>query len=175
MKFGRVPSLDSVDFSFPVSHAGTGKVLGGTGRRDLNVYVGSPVWSDPGFPGKIYPAGTRDKDNVKYYAKQFNCIELNTAHYGVPEPAVLKRWLDVVPENFKFCPKIHKSISHSSRIQECVREMQEFHARVSEFGDHLGPCFLQLPPTFGAMQLQSLVEFLDGCNTHGMAIELRHE
>lgn len=175
MQFGRVPSLDPIDFSFPTSHPGTEKVLGGTKSTTLQVYVGAPVWSDPGFPGKIYPAGARDKDFVKYYGKQFNCIELNTTHYGVPDPAVLKRWADAVPEGFKFCPKIHQSISHSPDISRCVPEMQAFYERVSEFGEKLGTCFLQLPPTFAATQLQRLLKFLDGSAVRDLAIELRHE
>lgn len=175
MQFGRVPDLSLVNFSFPVNHLGTDKVLGGVKSKTLNVYVGAPVWSDPGFAGKIYPLKAREKDFVKYYGQQFNCIELNTTYYGVPAPATLKRWKDAVPATFRFCPKIHQSISHSKQLDGCAAELEAFYERVSEFGEKLGPCFLQLPPTFGTSQLQQLIRFLDNSAVPDLVVELRHE
>jgi len=175
MQFGRVPNITSIDFTFPPNHPGTNKVLGGAKSETLNVYVGAPVWSDPGFPGKIYPAKAREKDFVKYYGLQFNCIELNTTHYRVPEPATVKRWSDAVPAGFKFCPKIHQGISHSSTIEQRIPEMQAFYESVSGFDDKLGTCFLQLPPTFDVTGLQRLTEFLDRSPVRDLAVELRHE
>lgn len=175
MQFGRVADINSVDFTFPVSHPGTEKILGGTKSETVSVFVGAPVWSDPGFPGKIYPAGAREKDFVKYYGRQFNCIELNATHYRVPEPVTIQRWADAVPAGFKFCPKIHQSISHHSDISRCVSEMYAFHERVLELGEKLGPCFIQLPPGFGTNSLQRLIAFLDQSAVRDMAIELRHE
>jgi uncharacterized protein YecE (DUF72 family) len=175
MQFGRVPSVDAIDFTFPENHPGTDKVLGGSKSERPEVYVGAPVWSDPGFPGKLYPAGAKEKEFVRHYGKQFNCIELNTTHYSVPEPSVVRRWVDAVPDHFRFCPKIHQSISHSVKLDECATELQAFHERISEFGSKLGPCFMQLPPTFGTPQLKRLMRFLDQSVVRDLAVELRHE
>jgi uncharacterized protein YecE (DUF72 family) len=175
MKFGRLENINNVDFTFPLSHTGTAKILGGTKSKTLNVYVGAPVWNDPGFPGKIYPPKARDKDFVKYYGKQFNCIELNATHYRIPEENTVKRWANAVPEGFKFCPKIHQSISHSSHIHQRASEINAFYNSVSCFGNKLGTCFLQLPPGFEAKHIEPLLEFLDHCPIRDLAIELRHE
>lgn len=175
MKFGRLEDINAVDFSFPSPHAGTAKILGGSKSNHLQVYVGAPVWNDPGFPGKIYPPKARDKDFVKYYGRQFNTIELNATHYRVPDEATVKRWADAVPVGFKFCPKIHQGISHSPDISRCIPEINHFHKVVSGFGEKLGCCFLQLPPAYEARHLNILLEFLDHCPIRDMAIEVRHE
>ncbi|MCX6180372.1 MAG: hypothetical protein NT150_00395 [Bacteroidetes bacterium] len=65
MEFGRLENIDQFNFTFPPNHPGTAKILGGTKSKELYVYVGAPIWNDPGFPGKIYPAKARDKDFVK--------------------------------------------------------------------------------------------------------------
>jgi len=175
MQFGRLENITSVDFTFPENHPGTAKILGGSKSKKLNVYVGAPIWSDPGFPGKIYPAKARDKDFVKYYGKQFNSIELNATHYRVPDDNTIKRWVDVVPDGFKFCPKVHQSISHSNDIRKCIRETEAFHRSISLFGEKLGTSFLQLPPQFEARSIDYLLEFLDNSPICNLAIELRHE
>lgn len=175
MQFGRLEDITYVDFSFPSSHPGTEKILGGSKSETLKVYVGAPVWNDPGFPGKIYPAKARDKDFVKYYGRQFNCIELNATHYRIPEEHTIQRWAEAVPAGFKFCPKIHQSISHSTNISRCIPEMNAFYNCVSGFGNKLGTCFLQLPPGFEAKHLELLLDFLDHCPIRDLALELRHE
>lgn len=175
MKFGRLENIDNVDFSFPSIHPGTEKILGGTKNKILNVYVGAPVWNDPGFPGKIYPPKARDKDFVKYYGCQFNTIELNATHYRIPEENTVRKWADAVPAGFKFCPKIHQSISHSSHIHQRIPEINAFYKSVSGFGNKLGTCFLQLPPGFEAKHNDTLFEFIDHCPIRDLAIELRHE
>ncbi|HYG52993.1 MAG TPA: DUF72 domain-containing protein [Flavobacteriales bacterium] len=175
MQFGRLENITSVDFGFPPTHPGTEKILGGTRNQNFNVYVGAPIWNDPGFKGKIYPEKARDKDFVKYYGQQFNCIELNATHYRIPEASTIQRWVNAVPEKFKFCPKIHQDISHSENINQCIPAMKAFYERIAGFGSKLGTCFLQLPPTFEAKKMDALRSFLDNCPIRDLAIELRHE
>jgi uncharacterized protein YecE (DUF72 family) len=175
MKFGKIENIDHVDFTFPPSHPGTEKILGGVKNKTFHVHIGAAVWNDPGFPGKIYPPRTKDKDFLKFYGKQFNCIELNATHYRIPDPNTVKRWREMVPEGFKFCPKIHQSISHSSDINHRIGEVNAFYESILHFKNKLGSCFLQLPPTFESKHLELLIEFLDNSPIHDLAVELRHQ
>ncbi|MFM7021966.1 MAG: DUF72 domain-containing protein [Flavobacteriales bacterium] len=175
MEFGHLENISNVDFTFPPPHPGTAKILGGDKSKKVNVYVGAPIWNHPGFPGKIYPAKARDKDFVKYYGKQFNSIELNAPHYRVPSEATVQRWAEAVPKGFKFCPKIHQSISHSDNISKCIPEINAFYKSISHFGNKLGTSFLQMPPKFSTKHISYLLEFLDHCPVRDLAIELRHE
>lgn len=176
MDFGRLDNIEQVDFSFPPDHPGVKKILNGTRSDKLSVYVGAPVWTHEEFIGKIYPANAKAKDFVKYYGGQFNSVELNATLYRVPEPKTIKAWANVVPEGFKFCPKLHQSISHTKEdISKSIGALHEFHNVVQHFGDKLGTCFLQLPPWFSSSSVSSLTEFLDNCPVNDLAVELRNE
>ncbi|MGZ3885454.1 MAG: DUF72 domain-containing protein [Bacteroidia bacterium] len=174
MEFGRLESIEGIDFSLPPDHPGVKKILGGKRSNALQVYVGCPEWVNDGFIGKIYPLHAKAKDYVKYYAQQFNSIELNASHYRVPDINTIQRWAGVVPEGFKFSPKVHQSISHSADISKCRNLIYDFYESVLHFGPHLGTSFLQLPPHFDTARLDLLLDFLEHCPLRDLAIELRH-
>jgi len=146
MKFGRLENIESIDFSLPADHPGIKKILGGKRSNSVGAYVGSVVWADENLVKKIYPDRAGSKNYVKYYGKQFNTIELNATHYRVPDKETIKRWTDTVPEGFKFCPKVHESISHTQNITQSIEQAQHFNDSIQAFGNKLGTSFLQLPP-----------------------------
>lgn len=167
-------SPEGVDFSLPADHPGLQKILGGERSKNLRVYAGCPEWVNDGFPGKIYPLNAQPKDYVKYYAQQFNSIELNASHYRVPDAKTVKRWTGVVPDGFKFCPKIHQDISHAPDISRSGELIHAFQESISHFGDHLGTCFMQMPPHFATASFESLIKFLGFCPVRNLSLELRH-
>jgi len=175
MEFGKLPDISGIDLGLPPDHGGTGKVLGGSRAMQPRVYVGAPVWADEGFPGKIYPPKAKGRDFVKHYGKQFNSIELNATHYRVPDPDTIRKWAGEVPEGFRFCPKIHQSISHAGSLTHMIPHMKDLMLSLDLFGNRLGMPFLQLPPQFHTGRLDELLTFLDEVLVKELAIELRHE
>jgi uncharacterized protein YecE (DUF72 family) len=175
MKFGRLENIEAIDFSLPPDHAGIKKVLGGQRSSRIAAYVGSVVWADENLVKKIYPDKAGTKNYVKYYGKQFNTIELNATHYRVPDKETVKRWVEAVPDDFRFCPKVHESISHTQNISQSIELAKNFNDTIQAFGNKLGTSFLQLPPTFNTKGLNYLLDFLDGNPIRKLAIELRHE
>ena len=175
MKFGRLENIDSINFSLPVDHPGIAKILGGKRSEHVEAYVGSVVWADESLVKKIYPDRAGSKNYVKYYGRQFNTIELNATHYRVPDKETIKRWAEAVPDTFRFCPKVHESISHTQNIDQSIELAQKFNDTIQAFGNKLGTSFLQLPPTFNTKGLTYLLDFLNGCPIRKLAIELRHE
>ncbi len=175
MEFGRLENIEQVDFSLAADHRSIKKILGQKRSEHINVYVGCPEWVNEGFIGKIYPSNAKPKDFVKYYGAQFNSVELNATLYRVPDVSTIKRWRNAVPGKFKFCPKLHQSISHSEDISKCKTLIKEFHEAVSYFENTLGTCFLQLPPNFSTARLDLLLDFLDTNPIRDLAVELRHE
>ncbi|MBS1635263.1 MAG: DUF72 domain-containing protein [Bacteroidetes bacterium] len=175
MEFGRLKSVEGIDLTLPRDHPGTEKVLGGKRADNLRVYIGAPVWSDEGFPGTLYPPKARAKDFVKYYGRQYNSIELNATHYRNPEPEAIKRWLAVVPEDFRFCPKVHQEISHAGSLTHMIPQMKSLMLLWETFKPKLGLPFLQLPPQLHHQRADELLTFLDAVMPDNLAIEIRHE
>lgn len=178
MKFGKLPDISSVDFSLPKDPGENASVLAKTKDVEaaLAVYVGCTGWSMPEWVGKVYPPGTKTKGFLEAYGKQFNTIELNTTHYRIPTLELIQRWYQSTPADFKFCPKIPQTISHSRNLGLGGEQIPMFCEAVQGLEEKLGCCFMQLPPYFGVDRLEKLETFLSAWPSHiPLAIELRHE
>ncbi|HYH57327.1 MAG TPA: DUF72 domain-containing protein, partial [Anseongella sp.] len=75
MKFGNVENPGEIDFTLPPDHKDSARVLQ-EHKNDapFEVYVGCAKWNRQDLKG-FYPKGV--KDELAYYASQFNSIELN--------------------------------------------------------------------------------------------------
>ncbi len=161
MKFGHLDEIDHIDFSLPPDHPITAKVLKGKPAKRVNIYSGLPEWGNDGFPGKIYPKGTKPKDYLKFYAQQFNVIEQNMTLYRIPTRTMVEDWINVVPKGFLFCPKVSQPICQVKPLGKNRRALTEFCDSMHAFGKHLGVVFLQLHSTFSPQRFDDLVTFFD--------------
>ena len=175
MKFGHLDDVSTIEFSLPPDHPMTAKVLKGKPAKQLKIFSGLPEWGNEGFPGKIYPKGTKPKDYLKFYGPQFNVVELNATGYRVPSVKGVEAWTSVVPKDFIFCPKISQPISQVKPLGRNPVALKEFCDAMHAFGDHLGTVFLQLHPTFAPPRFDDLVNFFDLWDkTLPLCVELRN-
>lgn len=145
-------------------------------------FLGCPIWSRKDWVGELFPTGARAADLLTHYAAIFNSVEGNTTFYAVPSPAAVARWCEQTPEEFSFCFKFPKTITHESRLRDCRDAARAFLDRLAPLGSRLGPTFVQLSPTFGPEQLAALQGFLDELPgvakdrgaTGRYAVEVRH-
>lgn len=176
MEFGRIEDLSAADFSLPASHFANSKILGGTRAAHPLIYVGCPVWHDKGWNGILYPKGTKDIDHLRFYARKFNCIELNTTHYHVPSEATVKRWKEDTSDEFRFFPKIPQAISHLQDLNTGTTALLEFIDRMRLLENRLGTFFFQLPQYTSPLKRNSLEDLLSVVPADiQMNVELRHE
>lgn len=179
MKFGKRTDLANVDFSLPPDHPSNAPWLAQQPQEATptpTVYIGCTGWSMKEWVGSVYPTGTKSGDYLKYYSQQFNTIELNTTHYRIPDTDTLWKWKHTVPADFRFCPKVPQSISHTRHLGAPQSLIDHFCDQIAQLDTLLGHCFMQLPPYFGHDQLPDLLRFLDRFPTHiPLAIEVRHE
>lgn len=179
MKFGRVPpnTLSQVDFSLPDDSYTTEQVLEQPSVRSQSpsIYIGCSVWTDRSFVGKVYPPKTPLKNFLSHYCRQFNTVELNATFYGIPSSEQVKKWRSTATPNFKFCPKVPRSISHTTHLNERSQPLERFLDTVLQFENALGMVFLQLPPYFQPSHINSLRRFLDLIpQGFPLAVEFRH-
>ncbi|MGI4870040.1 MAG: DUF72 domain-containing protein [Janthinobacterium lividum] len=178
MDFGRLPDLRYVDFRLSPDHLETAQVLAraqGTAPAARQLYVGCPIWTNKDWLGSYFPLGIKEPDYLHYYAQQFNSLELNTTHYRIPDAPTVRRWREAVGPDFRFCPKLPRSISHERELYNVDALTLTFTRAMREMGDNLGTCFLQLPPHFGPELLPRLERFLlDFPADIPLAVELRH-
>ncbi|MCB9080368.1 MAG: DUF72 domain-containing protein [Lewinellaceae bacterium] len=177
MEFGKLASIEHLDFSLPADSAFNRQVLSGhPAGSGLAIYLGATGWSMKEWVGSYYPKGTKAKDFLAAYGRQFNTIELNTTHYRIPDIETITRWQAETPADFRFCPKIPQVISHSRDLGLQGTALPQFWEVISGLGNKLGPCFLQLPPYFSTDQQAMLERWLKRWpRTLPLAVELRHE
>lgn len=172
MKFGKVEAPDTVDFSLPPDHPDTLKVLHQKGGNGLDVYVGCAKWSKEGLKG-FYPRET--KDELTYYSRQFNAIELNATHYKIYGPQQAKAWKEKTPADFKFFPKVSNSISHFKRLKDIESRLEDYLHGMRGFGSQLEMIFLQLRNDFKPKDFDRIQHFVEiWPDDIPLAIELRH-
>lgn len=145
MIFGKVDDPGVVDFTLPKDAPETKKVLADGSKSKFEAYVGCAKWNRSDLKG-FYPRGT--KDELTYYATQFNSIELNATFYGMPKWEQVEAWRDKTPDGFKFFPKVSDLITHYRRLNNVEEPIGTFANAVSNFGDKLGMAFMQLHDNF---------------------------
>jgi uncharacterized protein YecE (DUF72 family) len=138
-------------------------------------YLGCPAWGMKTWVGRLFPAGTKQADFLPLYSRVFNTVEGNTTFYALPKADTVKRWGEEVPDDFRFCFKFPKKISHEKMLLESADYVAGFVERVAPLGPKLGTLMLQLPPRFGFKQLERLRTFFNGAEEERQAAEMLAE
>jgi uncharacterized protein YecE (DUF72 family) len=141
----------------------------------MNLFIGCPIWSFKGWVGNFYPEGTKPGDFLREYTRRLTTVEGNTTFYAVPAVKTVEGWAAEMPDGFRFCPKLPRTISHAGKLTEHVEETLSFVEIMSRLGLNLGPMFLQLPPRYSPRQFADLNAFLeDWPRDYRLAVEVRH-
>ena len=172
MKFGQVADPSQIDFTLPKDHPQTKLILNQNKKGLDNIAIGCAKWNKTDLKG-FYPKGT--KDELTYYATQFNSIELNATFYGMPTAEQVLTWKEKTPKDFKFFPKITNTVSHFRRLLNITDVVTQFASAVLNFDEKLGMVFLQLHDNFKPKDYERLEKFVqDWPKEVPLAIELRN-
>lgn len=177
MEFGKLESVDSVNWDLHDEDPLTHDFLASLGPQNSGTrfYIGSPAWGRKEWVGRLYPPKTPASEFLHHYSRNFNCIELNTTHYRIPTAAMVSQWRSQVPSEFLFCPKLPQTISHDPGGLRNTGVLAEWLKALGEFGENLGPCFVQLSPYFTYQQKAELFHFLQAWPSEfDLTLELRH-
>jgi uncharacterized protein YecE (DUF72 family) len=173
MKFGQSENPEFIDFRLPADDPCTAEILKqNKPGNPLNIYVGCAKWNKTDLKN-FYPRGI--KDELTYYSRQFNSIELNATFYNMPSREQVITWRDKTPENFRFFPKVTQSISHMRRLNDVQSLVEEYCDNISNFEEKLGMVFLQLHDNFGYKNYDRLMRFIENFpKVIPLAVELRN-
>ncbi len=173
MQFGKVEYPEKIDFTLPQDHEATSRILKKTATKNLSIYVGCAKWNRQDLKG-FYPRGT--KDELEYYSRQFNSIELNATFYRIFPEDQFKKWYDKTPDGFKFFPKLVQNISHLKRLNEDVQPyVDEYLSNVIHLKEKLGTIFLQMHGNFGPKNFDRVIRFIEKWPKEiRLAVEFRH-
>ena len=141
------------------------------------IRVGCSGWSYGDWVGPFYPENSKPKDFLKLYSSVFNAVEIDSSFYRIPNQFMISQWKKNTPDDFIFCPKFPKKITHDLKLQNVSSTLSFFYKTLAGLGDKLGPLVVQLPPSFkyekGMPVLTDFVSELKNGFRH--AIEFRHK
>lgn len=157
MKFGKVQDPSQINFTMPDDHPRTREVLAQNTAGLQTISVGHANLSKSELIG-FYPRGT--KDELTYYATEFNALEFNSTFYRIPTPEQVEKWRKKTGTHFKFFPKVPSTISHYKRLLNTDDLVTQFAETVLHFEEKLGMTFLQLHENYGPSEYGKLVQFI---------------
>lgn len=159
MEFGKVADPSLVDFTLPDDHPATRNILSAVlNPTPVQAYVGCAKWNKKDLKG-FYPKGT--KEELPYYSRQFNSIELNATFYGMPTAEQVLSWKEKTPDTFRFFPKITNTVTHFKRLLNVQESLELYCDAVSHFEEKLGMVFMQLHDNFGPKDFDRLQGVLE--------------
>ncbi len=158
---------------------------------DNTVRMGLPMWFMPAWRGGLLESQRVSANALTDYAQVFGSVEGNTTFYGLPDPDRVALWWQQVPDDFRFCFKIPKNISHCrdpsrSLASHDGKALEHFLTVIAAQGaDKLGVLMLQLPERLSMTSELTLMRTLDSLAilaestlgttwSGGIAVECRH-
>jgi uncharacterized protein YecE (DUF72 family) len=155
---------------------------------DARVYVGTSGWSYPkgegSWKGHFYPLGSINE--LEYYSRFFNTVEINSSFYRPPNPGYVHNWVKRVPEGFLFTAKLWQKFTHPRMYQEATGEaaaisqddVDLFRRSLEPLvrSGKLGALLAQFPPSFrndgfGQQIIEAVIRTF---GDYRLAVELRH-
>jgi uncharacterized protein YecE (DUF72 family) len=152
------------------------------------ICIGTSGWSYPKgrgtWNGYFYPAGKIDE--LEYYSRFFNAVEVNSSFYRPPNPGLVSNWVRKAPADFMFTVKLWQKFTHPRMYFEATGEeaaiSQEDVAIFTQGieplrrAGKLGALLAQFPPGFkndrdGQQVLRAVIRTF---RQYRLAVELRH-
>jgi len=139
--------------------------------------VGCSGWSYKDWQGVFYPKGLATKDYLSYYSKVFDCVEIDSSFYRIPNQFMVTQWRNNTPDGFLFSPKLPKKITHDNKLKNSESTLVYFYSVLSKLKDKLGPIAIQLPPSIKLSRHEATMkEFISQLSPEFKhAIEFRHK
>jgi len=143
------------------------------------MHVGTSGYSFKDWLGTVYPRGMKAGQFLSYYAKIFDCVEINSTYYRVPSASMFEKMLRKVPSDFTFVVKLPREMTHErKKMPAVVSPFINGIAPLVEAGQ-LGGLLAQFPYSFkttseGIDHLKRLAHAFISRDIP-LSIEFRHE
>jgi uncharacterized protein YecE (DUF72 family) len=125
-----------------------------------HAYVGTSGWNYKHWSNnQFYPQGLRTSDWLKFFARQYDTVEINNSFYRLPSEEAFQNWRIQVPPEFTFAVKASRFLTHIKRLKDPEQPLDLFFSRAVHLRERLGPVLFQLPPRF-KINLERLEIFL---------------
>ena len=173
------------------------------------IRIGTSGWNYPSgkgtWNGVFYPktrskkAGTKDFDELRFYAEHFDTVEVNSTFYGQPKAEVTQAWAERTPRGFEFSMKLYQKFTHPKMFKDQAlkrapgsegplldllaqvtqSDIDDYKAGIEPLASsgRLGALLAQFPASFKDTPdaREYLTQLLRAFADYPVAVELRHK
>jgi uncharacterized protein YecE (DUF72 family) len=145
--------------------------------RSTNIHIGTSGWSYNDWKGIFYPVDLKSPDWLDFYSQTFSSTEINRSFYRLPTRETVEAWTNTVPDDFTFCPKMTRFLTHIKRLKDPEEPIQRFFSVFGPMKKKMGPVLFQLPSNlkFDYERTEHLYKELKKQKGYSFAMEGRHE
>lgn len=118
----------------------------------MKLFIGTSGFSYKDWKERFYPEKLPAKDQLSYYSKIFNSVEVNATFYRSFGREVFQNWKNKTPDDFTFTIKGSRFITHIKRINNVKEETERFFDSVKGLGNKLNLVLWQFPASFKATE-----------------------
>jgi uncharacterized protein YecE (DUF72 family) len=138
------------------------------------IRIGTSGYSYKHWRGRYYPEKLKPAEWLRYYAQEFDTVELNNTFYQLPKEEAFDNWRKTTPADFLFAMKGSRFITHMIKLKDPARGLTNLMPRAERLRSKLGPILWQLPPGWNvnAERLETFLSLLP--RRHRYAFELRN-
>lgn len=115
---------------------------------------------DADLRAPFYSKQIGQREELKFYARTFNAIEVDSTFYATPRPEWVRAWRDATGSDFRFALKLPRIITHDYGLVRGRKSLADFCEVAAELEDKLAAILVQLPPSFGPEHFDVLARFL---------------
>nr|WP_222622913.1 DUF72 domain-containing protein [Ramlibacter cellulosilyticus] len=128
------------------------------------------------MPRDVQEAFGEGASHLARYATRFPVAEINSSFHRPHKRSLYEKWAASVPEDFRFCAKLPKTITHEKRLVDCEGLLDAFLEQAGGLGTRLACLLVQLPPSFAfdAAVARAFLELLRSRFPGSLAMEPRH-
>lgn len=112
------------------------------------ILIGTSGWVYKHWVGCFYPHDLKQKDWLRFFAQQYQTVEINRSFYRLPTRQNFEDWAKQVEgrSDFVFTVKASRYLTHLKRLYGPEQPMERLLDAVWGLGTKLGPILFQLPP-----------------------------
>ncbi|HEU4901354.1 MAG TPA: DUF72 domain-containing protein [Flavisolibacter sp.] len=112
---------------------------------DSHIHIGTSGWSYRHWKGLFYPQKLPSTKWLAYYTEFFSTTEINGSFYRLPTIETVEKWTAQVPDDFIFCPKMSRYLTHMKKLREPEAPLERFFSVFEPMKRKMGPLLVQLP------------------------------
>ena len=137
------------------------------------ILVGTAGWT---LPREVQDRFAPGDSHLARYASMFPVAEINSSFHRPHKRSLYEKWAAAVPEHFRFCAKLPKTITHERRLVDCQDLLDAFLEQAGGLGDKLACLLVQLPPSFAFDRavVEPFLRMLRARFAGALALEPRH-